>query len=242
MISVHYKILGMTNNKMDFNAVYVLHTRPFRNTSLLVDLFTQTHGLVSVVARSARGPRSRYQGKLQPFTPMLATWVGRHELKTLNHLELNGLSFRLNQQPLFCAFYLNELLMRVLQKEDAYPQLFSCYHDTLVALEAADGLPGSLRRFEKHLLEALGYGLPLKADCQTGEPITTTAYYQYLPQQGFMRVDSGDTSIDFLGENLLAIAAEQFESEAVLQAAKRLMRLALSPLLGDRPLHSRALF
>ena len=226
---------------MELTPVFVLHTRPFRNTSLLVDLFSETDGLISAVARSARGPKSRYQGKLQLFTPMLASWVGRHELKTLANIELTDMPFQLDQKPLFCAFYLNELLMRVLQKEDAYPKLFQSYQCALMQLAKRESMTSVLRLFEKKLLDALGYGLPLDRESKTGDVIQASLHYDYQPQQGFV-CSHNQTPTSFLGQDLIAIAAEEFEEAQVLAAAKRLMRLALAPLLGDKPLNSRALF
>lgn len=218
--------------------IYILHTRPFRNTSLLVDILTEDHGRLSLVARNARGPRSRYRGQLQLFTPMTATWSGKSELKTLNHLELTGMPFYLNQQALFCGFYLNELLMRLLHKEDAYPCLFSHYQEALTALEKKDDITQTLRMFEKRLLHSLGYGLPLKQDTIQGEPIQSHLYYEFLPHEGFKL---SDNNAEFLGADLLAIHHEDF-NERVLSAAKRLMRMALSALLGEKPLYSRMLF
>ena len=230
-------------HRIDLTPVYVLHTRPFRNTSLIAELFSQTHGRISVVARSARGEKSRYQGQLQLFTPMLASWSGHHELKMLGNIELNGMPLQLNQKPLFCGFYLNELLMRLLHKEDAHPNLFSVYHQSLCDLESGKSIPAILRLFEKKLLEELGYGLPLVYEAKTRVKITAENFYRFMPHQGFSACEASqqDFSI-FKGEDLLSIAQEQFDAEAILQSAKRLMRLALTAILGDKPLNSRELF
>lgn len=223
-------------HRIDLTPVYVLHTRPFSNTSLIVELFSQAHGRVSVVARSARGEKSRYKGQLQLFTPMLASWSGRHELKTLGAIELNGMPLVLNQKPLFCGFYLNELLMRLMHKEDAHPKLFDCYHLSLCRLARNDSIPLVLRTFEKKILDELGYGLPFLK-------LHPNNAYQFIPNHGFVQSqDSVDEQAIFSGKTLIAISQEQFESESTLQAAKRLMRLALSAILGDKPLNSRELF
>lgn len=230
-------------HRVDLTPVYVLHTRPFRNTSLIVDLFSQTHGRVTAVARNARGPKSRYQGQLQLFTPMLASWVGNHELKTLGAVELNGMSVQLNQNPLFCGFYCNELLVKLLHKEDPHSALFDCYELSLRRLEKNDSIPAVLRYFEKKLLEDLGYALPLSYEARSHEVIRSDAYYQFVPNQGFFRSDAvDDVQYSFSGRVLLGIAAEQFDDDAVLLAAKRLMRMALSVVLGNQPLNSRDLF
>src|SRR3989338_5229515 len=115
--------------KVELNPAFILHTRPFRNTSLLVYFFTQEHGRVSTVAKNARGPKSRFRGQLQLFSPMSVSFLGQHELKTLTQADIYGMPFQLNQTALFCGFYLNELLMRLLHPEDPYPKLFALYQD-----------------------------------------------------------------------------------------------------------------
>ena len=230
------------HHRIDLTPAYVLHSRPFRNTSLLVDLFTQQHGLISAVARSARGPKSRYHGQLQLFTPMLASWSGTHELKTLGNIELNGMPIQLNQKPLFCGFYLNELLMRLLHKEDSHPALFDFYHHSLCRLEKNDSIPVILRLFEKKLLEELGYGLPLKQEAKTREKIQPNCFYQYEHQHGFILCEPGDASIIFSGTDLILIAEEKLDNDTILQTTKRLTRTAIQYLLGNKPLHSRDFF
>jgi len=219
-------------NRIDLTPIYVLHTRPFRNTSLLVDLFSEKYGRVSVVARSARGLKSRYQNKLQLFTPLLASWFGNRELKSLGNIEFNGTPLRLNHQNLFCAFYLNELLMRVLHKEDSYSQLFGYYHDALISLENNHDITKILRLFEKRLLTALGYAFHF-------EKIISDRYYHFDYQHGFVVCDDPSK---FLGSDLIFISEENFCSEKVLHSAKKLMRLALAPLIGNNPLNSNIFF
>ena len=223
---------------IDLTSVYVLHTRPFRNTSLIAELFSETHGRISVVARSARGQKSRYQGQLQLFTPMLASWLGNHELKTLGQIELKEMPHQLNQKPLFCGFYLNELLLRVLHKEDPHPALFQYYRNSLLQLEKNESMAAVLRLFEKKLLEELGFGLPLHREAEKNSPLCADIFYDYIPAQGFHPSSNGQ----FSGRDLLAIASENFKEESTQQAAKRLMRFALAPLLGEKPLNSRELF
>src|SRR3989344_2269062 len=141
------------NKRVLLEPAFVLHTRPYRNTSLLVELFTERHGLVSVVARSARGPTSRYKGGLQPFSPLLVDWIGRSELKTLGNVEFSSCPSRLGGDALLCAFYLNELLLRLLHHEDAHPVLYATYQETLSILPQADKREVQLRYFELTLLE-----------------------------------------------------------------------------------------
>jgi len=231
---------------IDLNPVYILHTRPFRNTSLIVELFSKNYGRISAVARSARGLQSRYKGQLQLFTPILASWFGQHELKTLGNSELNGMPLQLNQKPLFCAFYFNELLMRLLHKEDAHPALFDFYHESLVQLQNSVSVRNNvaiiLRLFEKKLLEELGYALPLTHEAKTRVPIQPDRYYEFVPNQGFFLCDSHGNPHCFLGAYLIAMSQDKFDDESVALSAKRLMRFALTFLLGNKPINSRELF
>lgn len=216
--------------------VFVLHHRPYQNSSLIVDFFSLHHGRVSAVARSARGPKSRFKGYLQLFSPLLASWRGKRELMNLNHLELTGLPYQLAGESLWCAFYLNELLLRLLPKDDPYPEVFIDYQDTLKALEVAiNGVSPPLRRFEKRLLDRLGYGLSFSQ-------INSAESYQWLPEQGFSCCDPAQSGgFVFSGRSLLALQLEQWEHPEDLSAAKRLLRAMLAQHLGPRPLKSREL-
>jgi DNA repair protein RecO (recombination protein O) len=217
--------------------VFVLHYRPYQNSSLILDCFSPQFGRVGVLARSARGPKSRFQGFLQSFAPLLASWSGRRELMSLNALELAGSPFQLTGQALFCGFYLNELLLRLLPKEDPYPQVFVDYQSALKDLEQkSENISVILRRFEKRLLHNLGYGLNLEVQSQ--------AYYRWLPSDGLSRCEQNnhlDRNI-FSGRSLLALQQEQWDNPEDLLAAKHLMRLVLKTHLGDKPLKSRELF
>lgn len=234
---------GHSMHRVDLTPVYILHTRPFRNTSLIVELFSQAYGRIAVVAKSARGPKSRYRGQLQLFTPMLASWFGNHELKTLTQIELHGMPLQLNQKPLFCGFYFNELLMRLLHKEDPHPKLFDVYQQSLLRLEKNDAIAMVLRVFEKKLLDDLGYGLPLSREAKTNAAIHADCFYEFIPQQGFFLVNQGsDERNIFSGMDLNNIAQDNFDLASTQESAKRLMRLALAALLGVKPLMSRELF
>ncbi|MBS0349881.1 MAG: DNA repair protein RecO [Proteobacteria bacterium] len=216
--------------------VFVLHQRPYQNSSLIVELFSQQFGRVCVLARSARGPKSRFQGFLQPFAPLLASWSGRRELMHLNALELSGSPLNLNGQALFCGFYLNELLLRLLQKEDPEPSIFFDYRAALTDLEKSNHIAVVLRRFEKRLLHNLGYGLNLKVDSQE--------FYRWTPSDGLSRYEKqGDIEPNvFSGRSLLALQQEQWDHPEDLLAAKQLMRLVLKSHLGGKPLKSRDCF
>lgn len=222
---------------------YVLHRRLYRETSFLVELFTLEHGRVTIIARGVRKPRSAAQGLLQPFIPLLVSFAGNGELMTLAHIEANGEAKRLQGECLFAGFYLNELLMCLLQKWDAHAGLYQRYEATLSALQTDKLDQKTLRLFEKKLLEELGYGVLSRAD-QTN--LVTEKHYRFVPEIGFVVSELGDPSQSkssiFSGKSLLAIAKEEWHDEESLQDAKRLNRLLLAPLLGARPVYSRQLF
>lgn len=225
-------------SRITLEPAFILHRWPYRNTSLIVELFTQNHGRVAVVARSARGVKSRYKGVLQPFSPLLVAWVGRNELKSLGNIELCGASNFLEGNALACGFYLNELLVRLLHREDPHPNLFALYQTSLAELQHLTQIEKTLRIFEKNLLHELGYGLPLKHEAESGNPIDPSANYQYVPEQGFVRCFEGS----FSGQSIMALQSEELEEEQTLKEVKLLMRIALTHHLGSKPLKSRDLF
>lgn len=216
----------------------VLHLRPYRETSCLVDLFSEGQGRVRLLAKGVRRSKQS-QADLLPFTRVRYATGGRGELRLLTaHEAISGWP-RLEGEALYCGFYVAELIIRLLPIEDAHPEL---YAETLLVLQClAHGMraDGVLRRFEKSLLEELGYGLNLLEDLR-GVPIEPSAVYRYHPEQGAERLGAGDSGIP--GTALLALAAGEFEEDADLLWAKRLMRSILDTHLDGRPLKSRELF
>jgi len=225
---------------------YVLHRRDYRETSFLVDLFTPEYGRISGIARGVRKARSSSQGLLQPFTPLLVSWSGRGELMLLTQIEANGEMIRLQGESLFAGFYLNELLVTLLQKWDAHPGIFMAYTKTIRALHDAPLQESVLRSFEKQLLEDLGYGLLPKTDISLHNTFSPDAHYRFVPEQGFVECERGAEvqamSNVFSGKSLHAIAREDWQDKTSLQDAKRLIRFVLAPLLGARQIYSRKLF
>ncbi|MBN1008514.1 DNA repair protein RecO [Amphritea pacifica] len=223
--------------QVEAQAAYVLHTRPYRETSLLVDLFTLEQGRVSAVVKGGRSPRSRMRAMMQPFTPLQVSWRGRHELKTLIQAEAVASPMFLKGSALICGLYVNELLERLLQPSDPHPRLYVYYQYVLNELLAASDIELALRTFEQQLLQQLGY----QFDVQQCMP---EVVYRYEPSQGFIAVAQITETLKpfcFSGEQLLGIVAEQYHRPEIRRAAKRLMRLALETLLGHRPLRSREL-
>lgn len=215
---------------------FVLHSRPYKESSALVDFLT-AEGRLRAVLRAARGKRGSLA---RPFQPLELELRGNGELKTVAQLEPAGIPLLLGGDALFSALYLNELLMRLLPAEDPHPALFAHYAATLEALAAGRPLEPLLRSFEWRLLDELGYGFALDHD-SAAQPIDPAALYQWLPDSGFQRVEGWQPGL-FHGRELLALAVADWAAPGALHAAKRLMRQALAPHLGGRPLVSRELF
>lgn len=223
-------------------AGFVLHTYPYRETSLIAEVLTRGHGRIAMVARGAKRPKSPLRGQLLPFQPLLLSWAGRGELKTLLRAEWVGGQPPLEGQALICGFYLNELLLRLLPREDAHEALFDHYRDTLAALARGGHIEGILRRFETRLLKELGYALVLDRDVQTGEPIDPGKQYTYLPERGPVPFAEGAAQEPIVsGRTLLDMARDHYDDPQTQQQSKALMRALINHLLGGQPLHTRQL-
>lgn len=220
---------------------YILHRRAYRETSFILDLLTLEYGRLSAVIKGVRNSKAGSQGLLQPFMPLLVSWVGRGELMTLTHTELHGEALQLQGECLFAGFYLNELLVALLEKWDPHPGLFKAYQAAVSQLQGKTLDQRVLRTFEKRLMEELGYGILPKSDISRHN-IELGRFYRFIPDQGFVPVSGGEGAGLFSGRSLLAIADEDWLDDEVIRDAKRLTRMILSPLLGARQLNSRKLF
>jgi len=232
-----------SNSRQDNQPVYVLHTYPFKETSLVVELFTRDFGRLSALAKGARRPRSAMRGMLQSFQPLLGAWSGKLELKTLHSLEWYAGLLMLQGEALMCGFYLNELLLRLLPREDAHEALFDEYTQTLKLLSLVpDDSANILRRFELRLLQALGYAVPLTHNIRD-EAVTAEAQYYYVPEVGPVssKHDYQENGVQLSGKTLLDMAQEDYGDVQTQQQSKQLMRLLLAHYLGDKPLHTRQL-
>jgi len=225
--------------RITLQPAYILHHRLYHETSLLLDVFTQDVGRVSLIARGVRSGRSKLRPILQPFQPLVVSFQGKTELQTLTVAEAVGPPLQFPGKLLLSGFYLNELLIRLLQKHDPHPGLYTIYQNTLLELQLAKMQQKALRLFEVKLLTELGYGLQLRYDCVTGKEISTQAFYAFFPEQGFKQTESAE---GFSGRALLALANEQLDELEVLREAKRIMRVAMGSILGWQPLNSRKLF
>jgi DNA repair protein RecO (recombination protein O) len=228
-------------------SAFILHQRDYSETSLLLEVYAQRHGRLGLIAKGARRPSSKVRGLLNPFQPLLIGWSGRGELMVLTGAEAGGARIDLAGRALYCGFYLNELLMRLLHRHDPHESLYDHYHRALEGLCDPSSHESVLRIFEKRLLSELGYGLLLERDSGDRLPIDPDAVYDYIPERGPQRVRFPELvgrvqGVRLHGRSLLALAAEELSEGATLREVKALMRAALAPHLGDRPLHSRRLF
>ena len=222
---------------------YVLHQRPYRESSMLLEVFTESYGRVGLVARGIRSPKSRQRGELQPFRPLRLSWNARGELGTMTAVEADAPGTRLQGTALYSAFYLNELLVRLLVRDDPHPGLYKCYQTTLEGLIQGKDIEPLLRVFEKGLLQEIGYGLLLDSEIESGEPVQPECFYDYHLESGpALAAESDAQAFVFKGSSLLALERGQLTDTDILYDAKRLMRAALNLYLGNKPLKSRELF
>lgn len=235
----------MPRGKVDAQPAYVLHTYPFRETSLIVEAFTRDYGRVALLARGARRPRAAMRGLLMAFQPLELGWAGKGEVLTLMKIEWQGGQPLLNGPALFCGYYLNELLMHLLPREDAHEKLFLRYSeilDDLAADPSGSVRETDLRRFEKALLQELGYGLTLAID-QAGRAVEPDALYTYQIEHGPRRVSAAEASSTAVrGQTLLDLAAENYTDPRSKLESKQLMRRLLAHYLGGAELETRKIF
>jgi len=232
-------------HRVDRAPAFVLHAYPYSETSLLVEAFTRTHGRLPLLAKGARRPGSGLRPVLLAFQPLVASWSGRGEVRTLGRCEWQGGGRPLRGDALLCGFYLNELLLRLLPREDAHEALFDHYAVTLLQLGTGPDAASALRAFERRLLQELGYALALDREADTGAPIEPERLYRYDPERGAVAVAAGAAAREPLivsGRALLDIARDDYATPETAQAAKSLMRLVIAHRLDRQPLHSRAIF
>jgi DNA repair protein RecO (recombination protein O) len=229
-------------NRHQDEPAFVLHSYPFRETSLVLDVFSRSHGRLAIVARGARRPRSSLRGVLMNFQPLLLSWFGKGEVRTLHSAEWQGGQPYLQGTALMCGFYLNELLLNLLARDDPHEQLFDYYRETVRRLARAADQAATLRSFEKHLLQELGYALVLDREAGSGKAIQAELCYRYAVERGALP-DDGDarTGVPVLGKTMLDMAADDYTDPATAQQSKQLMRVLLNHHLGGKILHTRAL-
>ncbi len=224
--------------RVSVEPAWILHRYPYRDSSLLLEVFTREHGRTGLVARGARNSRCRWRGQLQLMSPLLLSWNLRGELGTLTAAETRGALAPIPGRCLLSASYLNELLLRLLNRHDPHPGLFDAYERAMVALP--DSEEQVLRIFEKSLLQELGYGLQLDQEAGSGVPVEEQALYEYRLEQGPVRCDgSAGSGLLLRGTSLLALHRERPFDKQAGRELKALLRAALDLYLGARPLKTR---
>jgi DNA repair protein RecO (recombination protein O) len=224
--------------RIELTLGYLLHHRPWRDTSRILEVLTREHGRLTLFARGVRGPQAKLAPVLQPFQPLLFSFSGRGEAATLTGAERAESCVALPPAALLSGFYLNELLLKLTTRHDPQPELFDHYHGTLDALRAGAALAPALRLFEKHLLEVLGYGLDLATEAHGDRPIEAQARYEFRADAGLVAVAAG-TEGALAGRSLLALAAGDLSAPGTLEDARRLLTAALSACLEGRTLATR---
>jgi DNA repair protein RecO (recombination protein O) len=224
--------------RIEQQPAYVLHARPYRETSLLLECLTPAHGRLGVVARSVRGERSRLRrNQLEPFQPLLLDLLLRGELATLTAVETAGNAPRFGGELALSGLYLNELVVRMTGRQDPLPGLFEAYARTLARLAAGESVGWSLRRFERDLLQTLGYGLQLQFDAGSGAPLQPDALYRYDPEQGALGCPAG-TPRSLSGADLLALGADTPPDAQGLARLRQMMREIIRFHLGGAELRA----
>lgn len=232
----------MGKGRIDRQVAYVLHAHPYSETSLVVDIFSREHGRLPLLARGARRPRSAMRGSLMAFAPLELGWFGAGEVKTLAKTEWLGGMPLLSGRCLLLGYYLNELLVKLLPRDDAHPQLFDAYADALRALSSGAEDAPELRRFEQTLLKELGYGLTLDVDASTGAKVANDKEYVYWIERGPIERVGADNTPSILGKTLLDMVADDYSDARTRIESKGLMRQLIAHHLSGKALHSRRVF
>lgn len=219
---------------------WLIHRRTWRETSLIMDVFTRDHGMVGLLAKGALRGKKSHAGLLQPFLPLSVAWRGRSDLPVLTALEARAITPQLAGRALYCGFYLNELLYYLLHRHDPYPGVFELYESALLTLQFEQRIEAVLRNFELGLLEQLGYGLALECEANGGAALESDRHYHYIIEHGARRTQPDKHS--YRGSTLLALATGNITGVDEQVEAKRFMRRIINHYLAGRTLKSRDLF
>lgn len=227
-----------STHRVELTPGYVLHHRPWRDSSRILEVFAREFGRLTLFARAVRGPSARLAPVLQPFQPLLFSWSGRGEAPQLTGAERTRHTEALPRERLLAGFYLNELLLKLTTRHDAQPELFDHYEAALEGLRGG-ALAPALRLFEKRLLDVLGYGLNLATEARSGACLVASAYYHYRPGLGFVAAARGGAGA-LAGGSLLSLARESLSEQQELEDARRVLQAALGACLEGRQLTTRA--
>jgi DNA repair protein RecO (recombination protein O) len=229
------------------DVAFVLHTYPYSETSMIVEVLTHDHGRLPLIAKGAKRPRSALRGVLLAFQPLSISWFGKSELRTLGRAEWQRALPQLTGTALLCGFYLNELILKLTRREDAHENLFDFYGATVCDLrdagqdDSSQELASLLRKFELRLLKELGYAVSLEHDAESGDAVSADRCYEYVIERGPIAAARSDSRLQLRGQTLLDMAREDYTDAGTAQEAKLLMRQLMNHYLGGQPLHTRQL-
>ncbi|THC46281.1 DNA repair protein RecO [Massilia sp. Mn16-1_5] len=218
---------------------FVLHSYPYKETSLIVDLFTRDHGRIAVVAKGAKRPLSKLRGVLQTFQPLSVSWSGKSELRTLVDAEWVGGMLPIERTALLCGFYLNELLVKLLARDDPHRALFDHYISTLNELAHDEPAQIALRKFERALLKETGVAADLSRSTTSRALVEASVDYVVDPERGAREARVSDVWPVVSGKTLLDMEREDYADPATQAQSKQLMRFLLAHHLGGVPLNTR---
>lgn len=225
---------------------YILHHRPFQDTSQIIDVLTRDYGRLSLMSRGSRGAKSKLKSVLQPFNSLIVSWSGKGEMPTLTAAESTGSNASyLSGKSLPSAFYINELLVKLLHKHDVHEGIYHLYESVIKLLALSNEIEPVLRLFEKQLLEELGFGLNLSMHAETGVSIVEDKIYAFYLEHGPVDealVHDDQFILKLPGSSLLALHENNLATDRSLKDAKRLMRSILNFYLQGKPIKSRELF
>ena len=233
----------MEKRRVANEPAFLLHRRPYTESSLLIDLFSRHYGRIVLIAKGARKLKSRWRGSLLPFQSLIAAWSGRGEVKTVTGIEGEGPSCVLRGKALYCGYYMNELVLRLLHRFDPHEDVFDNYANALVRLSTEEDQERVLRIFEKQLLRDLGYGMHLVRDADRGNPIDPGERYRYRPDAGPLQYsDTDHHGVSVHGATLLALEEEVEFDERTRRESKRLIRSVLDYHLDGQTLRTRIVY
>ncbi len=228
-----------TQRRIQQHPAFILHHRPFRDSSQILDIISREHGKLSLVARGSRGAKSRLRGILRPFMPLSLSWFLKSDLGTLTGAEVNGAPLSLSGDALLSGYYVNELLLHFLHRHDPQPDIFDLYARAIQSLAATESIAACLRHFEIELLKQIGYALNFDHESGSQQGLQADQNYEYRIEQGPVVVNKTEGPLVFSGSLLTAIGAQEFDDPDTLRAASRLMRDVIAFHLGGKELKSR---
>jgi len=218
---------------------WILHQRPYRDTSSIIDIFTRDFGRVSIIAKGGRSPKSKFRGLLRPFFPIKLSWYSGKNLGNLVDIDVEGKPYNLIGDSLLSAYYLNELILKFLVKDDPQVEVFDLYSRTILNLIGMGDIAPVLRKFELEFLKLIGYGLNLEFETVTHLPVRDDLFYKYNPGSGLVISGKKNDHYVFSGADIKAINQGDFQEKKTIKSANRLLKSIINFHLDGRRLKTR---